>query len=181
MNFIIYDLECTCWEVKTPNQVMETIEIGAYKLNEFGEVQDIFSRFVRPKVHPVLSPFCMKLTSISQIDVNRSETFPLVIGDFMAWIGFDDKEDYWLCSWGGFDKRQLIADCQLHDLESEWVDFHLNLKQQYLQYKRLNRPIGLKKAVEREGFEFTGIHHRGISDAENLAKIFAKHLDIWQY
>lgn len=180
MNFIIYDLECTCWEDRPPGKTMETIEIGAYKLNEFGEVLDTFCRFIRPTVHPVLSPFCMKLTSISQIDVNRSETFPLVIGDFMDWIGIDE-EDYWLCSWGGFDKRQLIAECLLLDLDNEWVEKHLNLKQQYVEYKRLRRPIGLKKAVEREGFEFTGIHHRGISDAENLAKIFAKHLDIWQY
>jgi 3'-5' exoribonuclease 1 len=50
-----------------------------------------------------------------------------------------------------------------------------------MKFKRMKQPIGLKKAVVREGFEFTGIHHRGISDAENLAKIFAKHLDVWQF
>jgi 3'-5' exoribonuclease 1 len=180
MIFIIYDLECTCWENRPHGQIMETIEIGAYMLDEFGEVLDIFDSFIRPTVHPVLSPFCTRLTSITQIDVNRAETFPLVIGDFMDWIGINNEE-YWLCSWGGFDKRQLIAECNLLELESDWLEKHINLKQQYMSYKRLNRPIGLKKAVEREGFEFTGIHHRGISDAENLAKIFAKNLDIWQY
>ena len=46
--------------------------------------------------------------------------------------------------------------------------------------KRLNRSCGLKNALKREGFEFTGIHHRGISDAENLTKIFTKFLDEWQ-
>jgi inhibitor of KinA sporulation pathway (predicted exonuclease) len=67
-------------------------------------------------------------------------------------------------------------------MESDWVsDYHINLKRQYQEFKRLRRPRGLKRAVEKEGFEFTGIHHRGISDAENLAKIFIKHRDMWVY
>ena len=180
MNFIIYDLECTCWKERPSGMVMETIEIGAVRLNEFGEVMDSFNAFIRPTVHPVLSDFCRQLTSISQIDVNRAETFPRVINDFMDFIELEDG-DYWLCSWGGFDKRQLVADCQRHDLATDWLYYHLNLKDQYQKMKRLRQPMGLKKAVEREGFEFTGIHHRGISDAQNLAKIFVKHLDVWQY
>ncbi len=181
MNFIIFDLECTCWEERNSGTTMETIEIGAVLLNEFGELEDHFTRVVRPIIHPVLSSFCQNLTSISQIDVNRAETFNRVIDDFMAWCGVFDNEEYWLCSWGGFDQRQLRQDCQLHKIESEWLDYHVNVKDQYLKHKGLRSPIGLKKAVEREGFEFTGIHHRGISDAENLAKIFAKHLDVWQF
>jgi inhibitor of KinA sporulation pathway (predicted exonuclease) len=41
--------------------------------------------------------------------------------------------------------------------------------------------MGLKSAVEREGFEFTGTHHRGIDDAENLAKIFVQYLGLWHF
>jgi inhibitor of KinA sporulation pathway (predicted exonuclease) len=159
---------------------METIEIGAVKLDEFGEWQESFNVFIRPTVHPVLSDFCRNLTSISQIDVNRAEFFPRVIDDFMDFIDLEG-DDYLLCSWGGFDKRQLIAECKRHDIETAWLEYHINLKDQYQKMKRYRQPIGLKKAVEREGFEFTGIHHRGISDAENLAKIFVKHLDAWQY
>ena len=180
MNYIIYDLECTCWQHRPPEMVMETIEIGACLLNEFGELEDSFCRFVRPKIHPVLSDFCQKLTSITQIDVNRADKFEYVIEDFKRWIGVS-SEEYLLCSWGGFDKTQLIKDCTLHDLEHEWLQKHINLKDQYQKFRRLDQPIGLKKAVIREGFEFTGIHHRGISDAENLAKIFSKNLDVWQF
>ena len=38
---------------------------------------------------------------------------------------------------------------------------------------------GLKAITKKEGFEFTGIHHRAIADAENLAKIVAKYIDEW--
>lgn len=179
MNYIIFDLECTCWEDKNTLNTMETIEIGAVKLNEYGEVTGAFSRFVRPKIHPVLSDFCHRLTSISQIEVNRAEPFSLVIHDFMDFIDLED-DNYWLCSWGAFDQKQLAADCLLHDIKDNWLEYHINLKQDYLKIKGYTRPIGLKKAVIKEGFEFTGIHHRAIADAENTAKIFVKYLDIWK-
>ena len=179
MNFIIYDLEATCWPVKTPELVSEIIEIGAYKLNRYTEIVGEYNRFVKPLINPHLSPFCQQLTSITQEEINTARSLPKVIEEFQDWIGVYDEE-YLLCSWGSFDKKMLIRDCELHDLESEWVQPHINLKKQYQDLKRLHRPCGLKSAVKREGFEFTGIHHRGISDAENLAKIFCKLLDEWQ-
>ncbi|MEM9823913.1 MAG: 3'-5' exonuclease, partial [Bacteroidota bacterium] len=90
------------------------------------------------------------------------------------------EQNYKLCSWGSFDRKQLISDCKLYDLEYKWVNQHINLKSQYQAMKRLNRSCSLINALRREGIEFTGIHHRGISDAENLAKIFTKYLDEWQ-
>ncbi|MEM1322187.1 MAG: 3'-5' exonuclease [Bacteroidota bacterium] len=179
MNYIIYDLEASCWRHSPPDLIQEIIEIGAYRINSYGEVTGEYNRFVRPVVNPFLSPFCKQLTSITQEDVNRARTFPDVIEEFQDWIGIYEEE-YTLCSWGGFDKKMIIKDCQLHKLEYDWVDPHINLKAQYQQLKRLHRPCGLKNAVKREGFEFSGIHHRGIDDAQNLAKIFNKYLDEWQ-
>ncbi len=160
--------------------VQEIIEIGALKINRFGEVVDVFNQFVRPVLHPRLSAFCQELTSISQDQINVADPFPEVIEAFQDWIEIFD-EDYILCSWGNFDKKMLIQDCRLHHLEEDWVDAHINLKQQYQELKRLRRPRGLKKTVSVEGFEFTGTHHRGIDDAENLAKVFGKYLDEWRY
>ena len=96
----------------------------------------------------------------------------------MDWA-YIEEEDYVLCSWGNFDRKQLAADCLLHRLEGDWTSKHINLKEQYRAMKRLRSGIGLRKAVEREGILFTGQHHRGISDAENLTKVFLKYLDHW--
>ncbi len=180
MKFIIFDLEATCWMGRPPGMVQETIEIGAIQLNNYGEELGSFNRFIRPIIHPNLSAFCRELTSIDQDDVDRADNFPQVIEEFKDWIDVDE-EDYLLCSWGGFDKKMLARDCALHDLHDDWLDQHINLKRQYQLFKRLHRPCGLKSAVRKEGFEFTGIHHRGIADAENLTKVFRKHLDVWQY
>jgi len=181
MNFIIYDLEATCWEGRPPNKVQEIIEIGAIALNPYGEVTGSFNKFVRPVVNPNLSLFCRQLTSIEQEQVNRAKEFPQVIEHFQDWAAIFE-EDYLLASWGRFDKRMLIQDCELHEMEADWIaPHHFNIKQEYTQLKGLRKARGLRRSVEKEGFEFTGMHHRAISDAENLAKIFAKYIDAWQY
>jgi 3'-5' exoribonuclease 1 len=180
MNFIIYDLEATCWEGRPPTMVQEIIEIGAIKLNRYGEVEGTFSKFIKPIIHPQLSLFCQQLTSIKQSDVERAATFPSVIEAFQDWAEVFDEE-YLLCSWGSFDKKMLIQDCRLHDMEDDWAENHINLKQQYHDIKRLRTRRGLKAALTAEGYEFTGTPHRGIDDARNLAKIFVKHLDVWRW
>lgn len=178
MNYIIYDLEATCWENPPAGYVQETIEIGAFRINHFGEVRGKFSRFVRPVVHPNLSPFCRQLTGIEQGDVSRADTFPVVIQEFMDWARIEEEE-YVLCSWGSFDRKMFVADCQLHRLPTAWAEHHVNLKEQYRLMRRMKQGIGLRKAVEKEGILFTGMHHRGISDAENLTKLFLKYLGHW--
>lgn len=178
MNYIIYDLEATCWENPPPDYEQEIIEIGAYKLNHFGEIRGTFNRFIKPSVHPVLSQFCRELTGIEQTSVNRAKTFPEVIEEFRDW-GRIDEGDYLLCSWGSFDRKMLVADSRLHRLDAEWAERHINLKEQYRQMKRMKRSPGLRKTVEMEDILFTGQHHRAISDAENLVKLFLKYLGDW--
>lgn len=177
MNYIIFDLEASCWLGRPPHGINEVIEIGAVKVNDYNEVESIFSKFIKPTVNPILSDFCTRLTSITQTDVDRSKTFPFITQEFMDWIGID--EDFVLISWGKYDKQQLIQDCELHKMETEWLEHHFNLKPAYRALKDLKDEPGLKKAVKLEGFEFTGIHHRAISDAENTAKIFIKYFKEW--
>jgi 3'-5' exoribonuclease 1 len=180
LNFIIFDLEATCWKGRPISKQQETIEIGALKFNQYGEFDSEYVRFVKPILNPYLSAFCQELTTIDQSNIDRASSFDRVIEDFQDWIGIWD-EDYLLCSWGNFDKTLLLQDCSLHDLEGEWLAPHINLKRQYQEIQRLNAPRGLRKAVNYEGFEFSGTHHRAIDDARNLARIFLKFLDMWRY
>lgn len=180
MNFIVYDLEATCWMGRPPGGVNEIIEIGAVKVNRYGEVLGTFNKFVKPHVNPFLSHFCTKLTSIQQSDVDRAQKFDKVSEQFQEWIDIWD-EDYILCAWGDADIRLLRGDCKLHKLDDDWLDNYLNIKQQYHSLVNAARKTGLKATIKREGFEFTGIQHRAIADAENTAKIFIKYIDMWRY
>lgn len=180
MNFIIYDLEATCWDGRPPGMIQEVIEIGAYKIDEYGQAVDKFSRFIKPQVHPVLSLFCRQLTGISQADINRASDYQRVIEDFLDWIDID--EDYLLCSWGDFDRKIFIKNCNQHRMDFEWADdYHLNLKAQYYRIRNFSKPVGLQKALRVEGFEFDGDPHRGIDDAYNTCKIFMHLMDHWSY
>ena len=180
MRFIIYDIEATCWEGRPPGMVQETIEIGAYEVNSFGEVGGAFSRLIQPVLHPQLSHFCRRLTNIDQADINRARDFPRVIGAFQDWID-TDGEPYVLAAWGNFDERQLRQDCALHRLEDYWLDHHINLKAQYRELRGLPKKRGLASAVRHEGFEWSGEQHRALDDAANTVQVFRKLLDMWRF
>jgi 3'-5' exoribonuclease 1 len=181
MNYIIYDLEATCWDNSEPEErEPEIIEIGAWRVNEFGEVRGKFSRFVRPVLNPTLSNFCMQLTTIQQVDVNRANEFREVIEEFQDWARIFN-EAYLLCSWGNFDRKMFIKDCKLHRLEYEWAEEHINLKDQYMTINRIQgNKMGLQRALLRENLPFTGTPHRAISDAENLTRIFLRYMGQWR-
>lgn len=164
---------------RPPGGHNEVIEIGAFKLNEYGEILDSFGSFIKPTVNPRLSSFCTKLTSITQSQVDGASRFPKVIDRFQEWIDLD--EDYLLCAWGRMDVVLLRNDHMLHKLEHDWLEHNTDLKQQYHRIRGINKYTGLKSTLKREGFEFEGMHHRAIADADNLCKIFIKFVDEWVY
>ena len=175
MNYIVFDLEATCWKERSSNQQNEVIEIGAVKLNDQGKIIEEFSEFIKPMLNPILSEFCKELTTIQQIEIDDAEEFSHVIENFKSWIG----KEYLLCSWGIYDRKQLIKDCELNGLDSGWVQKHISLKHQYTEFKNLRRPIGMGGALKMENLSLKGTHHRGIDDAKNIAQIFIKHLNNW--
>jgi 3'-5' exoribonuclease 1 len=179
MNYIIFDLEATCWEEKHKH-VSEIIEIGAVKISEKKSVIDEFSAFIKPVLQPVLSDFCKKLTSIDQPDVDKAKRFPDVIEEFKKWIGVNENS-YFLCSWGFYDKKQLIKDSELHNLPADWLENHISIKHQHQILTNLSKSIGLGIALQLEGLEFEGVPHRGIDDARNIAKIFIKYFELWKF
>jgi len=177
MKYIIVDLEATCWQKKEGRQ-NEIIEIGALCINESGESLGEFNQIIKPTVQPILSDFCTKLTTITQDMVDKGVLFPEGLQGFLDWIHTFGGE-YLLCSWGYYDKHQLIQDCQLHKLPTDWLVNHISIKHQYAKIKSLKRPTGMKGALKREKMELTGTHHRGIDDARNIAKIFVQYLGQW--
>ena len=161
MRYIVFDFEATCWPVKPAGYVQETIEVGAYALSGTGEYLGDFQRFVRPHYHPRLSPFCRELTHIEQRDVDAAGDFASVIDEFLSFIGyFDARNDYLLCAWGDWDFRHLRRECREHGLDDEWLEPHINLKEQYRRIVGAGKPIGLARAVRREGYAWEGYHAR---------------------
>ena len=177
MKSIIVDLEATCWEQRKGRK-SEIIEIGAICIDSQKQVISEFNQIIKPVINPSLSEFCTELTSITQNMVDEGVHFMEALHAFQNWINIT-QEDYLLCSWGYYDKNQFIYDCQLHALDTEWTENHISIKHQYALIKSLRRPVGMKTALKIEDLPLEGIHHRGIDDARNIAKIFIKYFDYW--
>ena len=170
MNYIIFDLEATCWEHRGKIENMEIIEIGAVKLESASfNIIDEFQSFVKPINNPVLSDFCIKLTSITQQQIDTAKNFNEVFPNFINWIG---GENFQICSWGEYDLNQLKADCTRHSIKLPGTieKNHRNLKAEFAAFFN-QKPCGMKRALKHLKINSDGIHHRGIDDARNIAKI----------
>ena len=178
MHHIIFDLEATCWDGAPPNDIQEIIEIGAIRVDRYGDSVDQFHAFVKPQVNPRLSRYCLNLTGIEQAEVNRAHSFDDVIIDFIDWIQLEVPNQ--LYSWGKLDRKLLISNCELFGLEPDEFMHTMDLKSEYREMKSLSSTIGLKKALRYEGIEFEGREHRALDDALNLKEIFVRYIDEWQ-
>ncbi len=178
MNFIIFDLELTCWEGDMAGRQQEIIELAALKINSYGHTISRFNRFVKPKYYPILSPYCTHLTTINQTQINQAKLFKEVIGDFMEWIN-KDQEDYYLIAWGHNDLEFLKNECKNHNVDLDWLDTYVDLSNKYIKLRKLRDSISLVGALSLEGFEFEGTQHRAEDDTYNLSKIFIKYLADW--
>lgn len=169
MNFIIVDLEATCWENVRSYDRMEIIEIGAALMpTPDSDPTQEFAEFIKPVAEPILSDFCIELTTIKQSNVDSADTFPVVFHRFLDWIGNDE---YYLCSWGGYDQTQFQIDCNRHDVEiPAGFNNHINLKKEFAKMFSV-KSCGMKRALSIAGLPLDGTHHRGIDDARNIAKL----------
>jgi inhibitor of KinA sporulation pathway (predicted exonuclease) len=170
--FLIVDLEATCSDNGTiPSYEMEIIEIGAVMLNSATwEIDSEFQHFVKPIRHPTLTPFCTQLTTIQQQDVDQSPIFPEVLAIFQKWLDLFPRHIF--CSWGGYDKKQFIQDCNFHKVPYPFGSEHRNIKQEFSEYLGVSKGFGMAKALEHLGIELKGTHHRGIDDARNITAIY---------
>ena len=170
-HYLIVDLEATCSEDETvPRDEMEIIEIGALMQNAHDfEVVSEFQTFVRPVRNPRLTPFCTKLTSITQADVDAAPEFRTALETFGTWMaGFDDAL---FCSWGNYDRTQFQRDCRFHDLAYPFHTEHLNLSAEFSRSLNLRKKFGIGRALRRLRLTFEGTPHRGIDDVRNIARI----------
>ena len=167
--FLVIDLEATCDdEGRIPEKIMEIIEIGAVlvdgaTLEPVGE----FATFVRPVIRPTLTPFCTKLTTITQADVDGAPTFPAAIEALGRFVG---DRDALFGSWGDYDRKQFEIDANRWGVPLP-LRGHMNIKKRFSAVLGETTRYGMASALERLALPLLGTHHRGIDDARNIARI----------
>lgn len=168
--YLIVDLEATCSDDGTvPRDEMEIIEIGAVMQSAITfEVESEFQTFIRPVRHPKLTEFCTALTGIVQTNVDSAPSFQEAIETMKEWMFV--FSDALFCSWGDYDRKQFLQDCNFHEVAYPFRSDHLNLKSEFsraLGHKKL----GIGQALRHLGMNFEGSPHRGLDDARNISRI----------
>ena len=174
--YLIVDLEASCCDRNgtqanlIPRHEMEIIEIGAVLLaaDSLAIVSE-FNTFIRPVRHPRLTSFCTQLTTIQQTDVDQAPLYPVAIQALQRWLA--PYQPYLFCSWGDYDKNQLAQDSAYHQLNFPLTAHHLNIKEQFSRTQKLPKKYGMQTALQLAGLALQGIHHRGIDDARNMARL----------
>lgn len=171
-HWLVIDLEATTEEGGWPVAEMEIIEIGATLVNQDGRELDHFERFVRPVRRPLLTHFCRELTHISQGSIDSAAPLTEVWPMFERWLGHHRARIVGWASWGDYDRQQLEHEWHQHQLNSALTTLaYVNLKQRFAQARQLQRPPGLKGALQLAGMQFSGQQHRALVDARNTARL----------
>lgn len=168
---LVVDVEATCCDqgsIERPD--MEIIEIGAVMVETSTMTQvSEFSTFVRPVVHTHLTPFCTKLTSIQQVDIDQAPLYSEAIHHMTEWMG--DYSNCAFCSWGNYDRYQFQYDCERNRTPYPFGNAHFNLKAMFHKNQPIKKRCSVSTAMRFANLTFEGTPHRGIDDARNIAKL----------
>lgn len=167
---LVIDLEATCDERhRIPREQTEIIEIGAVLVDSGSlEPVDEWQTFVRPVIHPVLTPFCRKLTSITQAQVDQAPGFAAAVQGLGAFLG---ARPVLFCSWGDYDRAQLAREAERNAVTLPLGSQHFNVKEAFKLRVGDAKPRGVGQALAYLGLHFAGTAHRGIDDARNIARM----------
>ena len=84
---LILDFEATCNDVAPFPEPQEIIEFPTIALStKTGDVVDYFHEYIRPSMHPKLTPFCTNLTGITQDMVDKGVTFEEALNKHRSWV-----------------------------------------------------------------------------------------------
>ena len=127
--FVILDLEYTCWEGSLErswsglNEFREIIQIGSIIVERMpgGEIieKNSFSCLVRPSKNPSLSEYCISLTGISQQELDDSAVpFDKAVSLFCEFVA---SVNLIICN--GNDGQVLTENFLIHDLAlPSWIE-----------------------------------------------------------
>jgi inhibitor of KinA sporulation pathway (predicted exonuclease) len=168
---IIVDVEATCWEnQKAPaGQRSEIIEIGICTLELKSRIiANKRSIFTKP-IASTVSEFCTQLTSISPVMIEE-QAIPFEDACAILQSDYDSKNRLWM-SWGNYDRRMFMEQCQWRGVEYPFAENHCNLKSLFANL--YGNRLGMAAALTKANLELEGTHHRGDDDAYNISRILA--------
>ncbi|GAA3510517.1 3'-5' exonuclease [Aquimarina addita] len=169
---LIIDLEATCWKGPVPKgQVNEIIEIGICILDtKTGEISKKQGILIKPEWSQV-SPFCTELTTITP-ELLDTEGISFEEACKILRTTYNGYEHTW-ASYGQYDLNMMKKQCTYRNISYPLSQDHINVKELFASTKGLKRKVGMNGALGILNIPLEGTHHRGVDDANNIAKIMS--------
>ena len=149
----------------------EIIQIGAVMLDENYKQISSFSVNVKPQFNEHITKKVVKLTGITDADIENAPYFEEALHMLISWIGADNNVRVY--SWSFSDLDQLEDECYLKNIEfpscfENWVDF----QRVFGELIHYNQQMSLKNAVAAVGTRLVPTHS-ALSDALATAELLA--------
>jgi inhibitor of KinA sporulation pathway (predicted exonuclease) len=189
---VVLDYEACCDAKQT---YYEIIEFPSVLVNlQTLQVEDEFQQFVKPTVYPELNEICIKITGITQRDVDGGVKLDETLTRYATWLEKNKLTEngvkvgnwtYVTC--GDWDLiKALPTECTRKNLTypecmREWI----NIKREFaIEYKgavypddegkkrfKHKKEMGMAGMLKHLKLELKGHHHSGIDDCRNIAQI----------
>ena len=132
---------------------------------------------MKPVHHPKLSDFCVKLTEITDSQLEDKPKFEEVFKGLIEWMekeNINEKNSIFVTC-GDWDLKTMLREqCKTSKLEVPKVfDTWINIKKTYNILMR-TVPKGIDEMLEGLGEKFEGHLHSGIDDTYNVGRIIKK-------
>lgn len=174
MSMIVLDLEWNTFFYNDTQGVRhhfdEIIQIGAVRLAEGCQPEDVFNRYVRNQQGP-LSPSIAELVQVTEETLNASQTFSEVAAAFLEWCGENPR----FLTWSNSDIPVLRQNFLFYGLNASAIKRAYNVQFAYSMLRSgSTAAVALNKAVDAYGLERDEQFHSAVGDAVYTARIMNK-------
>lgn len=173
----VIDIESSCWNRNDPDEgVNEIIEVGSTVIDmKEKRILPWKSFYIKP-IKSKISPFCTKLTGITQEIVDREG-----VGFDFACRSLDEATHgiTW-ASWGDYDRETFKDQCGRENIPYPFGKTHINIKNVFALTNGLKKEVSIPDALEILDLKFTGSYHRGGPDSFNAAKVLVSGVFKWE-
>ncbi|KAH9950480.1 exonuclease RNase T and DNA polymerase III [Amylocystis lapponica] len=183
---LILDFEATCGDaIKGQNEIIEFPTL-LYNVEQ-DEVQATFHEYVRPVMNPDLTPFCTKLTGITQDVVDAASPFSNVWDRFQVFLKshglLDNPSSCIFLTCGHWDLRTMLPlQLDVSELEGPFgpdasgnllapYDRWINIKDAFRTHYRLRHNKDMLGMLRQLRLELEGRYHSGMDDCKNVLRI----------
>jgi len=172
---VVVDVETTCWDGDPPKgETNEIIEIGVCLLDIKSLERERKTSILVCPTRSKVSPFCTKLTTLTQQDVDSGTSFAEACARLAR--EFDTPNRTW-ASYGDYDRGAFERQCRDMGIRYPFGKTHINVKNLFAIKNQLPREVGMDEALKILDISLEGTHHRGGDDAWNIASILKRVLE----